>query len=215
MDDYEAELLSIYDEIKDMINSRIEEFKNLWKKGSEERLFAEMAFCLLTPQSKARICWTAVENMMDSGVLFTGTVDEILPFLSGVRFKYTKARRIVMLRERVFENGVPTVRKLISNFSDGFEARKYLVKTINGYGYKEASHFLRNIGLGLELAILDRHILKNLVKIGVIKEMPKTLTSKKYLHIENLMRDYSRTVGIPMSHLDLLLWYHETGEVFK
>ena len=27
--------------------------------------------------------------------------------------------------------------------------------------YKEASHFLRNIGFGENIAILDRHILKN------------------------------------------------------
>jgi len=29
------------------------------------------------------------------------------------------------------------------------------------------------------------------------------------------MTAFSMQVGIPMGHLDLLLWYKETGEVFK
>lgn len=50
--------------------------------------------------------------------------------------------------------------------------------------YKEASHFLRNVGFGENIAILDRHILRNLVKLEVIDELPKTLTPKLYLEIE-------------------------------
>jgi N-glycosylase/DNA lyase len=82
-------------------------------------------------------------------------------------------------------------------------------------GYKEASHFLRNIGMGEDLAILDRHILKNLKILGVISEIPVSLTRNKYLEIEIKMRDFAENVKIPMSHLDLLLWYKETKEIFK
>jgi len=84
-----------------------------------------------------------------------------------------------------------------------------------GLGYKEASHFLRNIGLGEELAILDRHILKNLALLGVIEEVKSSPTKKAYLQIEKKMTKFSRQVGIPMGELDLLLWYKEAGEVFK
>ncbi len=82
-------------------------------------------------------------------------------------------------------------------------------------GYKESSHFLRNIGFGDDIAILDRHILKNLVKYGVIKEIPKSLTDKKYLEIEQKMKKFSEEAEIPFSHLDLLWWSEETGEIFK
>jgi N-glycosylase/DNA lyase len=84
-----------------------------------------------------------------------------------------------------------------------------------GLGYKEASHFLRNIGLGEDLAILDRHILKNLMLLGVIREVPTSLSRKTYLEIERKMTAFSKEAGIPMSKLDLLLWYKEAGEVFK
>ena len=82
-------------------------------------------------------------------------------------------------------------------------------------GYKESSHFLRNVGFGDDIAILDRHIMKNLVKYGVIEEIPKSLTDKKYLEIEEKMRKFASGVGIPMAHLDLLWWSEETGEIFK
>ncbi len=94
------------------------------------------------------------------------------------------------------------------------ELREWLVKNIKGYGYKEASHFLRNIGFE-ELAILDRHVLKNLKNYGVIEEVPKSLTPKKYKEIEEKMRRFSKSVDIPISHLDLLFWSNETGEIFK
>jgi len=89
-----------------------------------------------------------------------------------------------------------------------------LVKNVKGLGLKESSHFLRNIGYR-GLAILDRHILKNLHKSNVINELPKTLTPKVYFEIEKKFKDFSREVSIDMDELDLLFWSMETGEVFK
>jgi len=80
---------------------------------------------------------------------------------------------------------------------------------------KEASHFLRNIGLGKDLAILDRHILKNLKEYGVINEIPKSITKKVYIAIEDKMREFSKRINIPMDELDLLFWSKETGIIFK
>ena len=95
------------------------------------------------------------------------------------------------------------------------KARTWLVKNIKGLGMKEASHFLRNIGFFEEIAILDRHILKNLKKSGAIKSVPKTLSAKKYLELEKQMQGFSEKTGIPMQDLDLFFWAQETGEIFK
>ena len=94
------------------------------------------------------------------------------------------------------------------------DKRSFLAKNVKGLGLKEASHFLRNTGHE-NFAILDRHILKNLVKYEAIKEIPKTLTQKKYLEIEYDFKNFARRVKIPMDHLDLLFWSEETGEIFK
>jgi N-glycosylase/DNA lyase len=113
------------------------------------------------------------------------------------------------------DNGKLSIKKKLLEKGTPHEMREWLVSNLKGIGYKEASHFLRNIGFGKDIAILDRHILKNLKKHGVIREVPKTLTPKKYKEIENQMRDFSRKVRIPIEDMDLLFWSEETGEVFK
>ena len=102
----------------------------------------------------------------------------------------------------------------LDKIKDNKEKRNFLVKNDKGLGLKEASHFLRNTGHE-NLAILDRHILKNLVKLKVIDEIPKSLTKKKYFEIEERVLEFAKKVKIPMDHLDLLFWSMETGEVFK
>ncbi|HDD57123.1 MAG TPA: hypothetical protein ENF43_01225 [Thermoplasmatales archaeon] len=135
--------------------------------------------------------------------------------LKGVRFKKNKAKYIIEARKTFTRENEIRIKSVISSFSDSKKAREWLVKNVKGMGYKEASHFLRNIGFGEDLAILDRHILKNLRLLGVIEDIPKTLTKKRYMEIENKMRKFSRKIGIPLSHLDLLFWSKETGEIFK
>ena len=82
-------------------------------------------------------------------------------------------------------------------------------------GLKEANHVLRNLGFGENIAILDRHILKNLKELNVIEEIPKSISEKKYYEIEEKMREYSKFSKIKMDELDLVLWYKQTGEIFK
>ncbi len=74
---------------------------------------------------------------------------------------------------------------------------------------------MRNIGFGDDIAILDRHILKNLDACRVIDEIPMSLSRKKYLNIEKKMVGFSKRLEIPLSHLDFVLWYKETGDIFK
>ncbi len=207
--------MEIYNQIKPQIIKRLEEFALLWKNGSEEDVFAELAFCLLTPQSRATVCWKAIEKLRESGMLFKGGYKDILDALEGVRFKYTKARNILEARKFFTRHGRLEIRRELEKFENPRKMREFLVRNIRGMGYKEASHFLRNVGFGDELAILDRHILKNLKNLGVIDEIPKSLTKKRYAEIEERMRTFCQDIGIPMAHLDLLLWYKETGMIFK
>ena len=106
-------------------------------------------------------------------------------------------------------------KKILSEINDTFEKRKWILKNIKGMGLKEASHVLRNLGFGENIAILDRHILRNLNELNVIDSIPKTITEKKYYEIEEKMRNYSKFCKINMNELDLVLWYKEAGEVFK
>ena len=209
------ELKERYREMKDVIEKRLEEFDSLWKEGSEEEVFAELVFCLLTPQSRAKLCWCAVEHLIEKGLLLNGGERDIEDVLKGVRFRKNKARYIVEARKLFTRKGQLELKKFLSSFGDVKTLREWLVRNVKGMGYKEASHFLRNIGLGKDMAILDRHILKNLKAFGVINDIPRALSRKKYLEIEEKMRKFSHEIRIPMSHLDLLFWSRQTGEIFK
>jgi N-glycosylase/DNA lyase len=199
------DILSVYNQRKGEIGQRLNEFK----KKSKEGVFDELCFCLLTPQSNAQRCWSSIIKLKKENVLKNGQVKEMIKHMNGCRFHKTKARRIIEIREKFDE-----IYEKIQQSEDGKELREWLVKNVNGYGYKEASHFMRNIGF-TNISILDRHILRCLKEYGAINEIPKTMTKKKYMEIEKIYFDFSRNVGIAPSELDLLFWSMKTGFIFK
>lgn len=210
------DLKRLHKQLKGQIIRRLGEFKALWKSGSEEDIFHELVFCILTPQSKAKSCYDAVTCLIDDDILLSGDASEIAQTLkSKVRFHNNKAEYIVSARQRFMNKGNIEIRHTIIDNDSPVEARKWFVDNIIGMGYKEASHFLRNISIGYDLAILDRHILKNLTLLGVIEEVSASLSRMRYLEIEDEMRKFAENIKIPMAHLDLLLWYMETKEIFK
>ncbi len=198
------DLITKYNEKKEVIKKRLDDFSKI---ENDEDLFYELCFCILTPQSKAKLCWKAIEDLKKNDFLHK----EInpLPFLLGrSRFQNNKTKYLIEAKEK-YNEIIYNLRKL-----NAFEMREWLIENIKGISYKESGHFLRNIGRR-DLAILDRHILKNLLEQKVISEIPKTLTKKKYLEIENKFKEFSNKLNIPMDELDLLFWSKEEGSVFK
>jgi len=208
------DLVSSYNSRKADIRRRLAEFKKVIEQP-DERIFAELAFCLCTPQSRATSCWKAIESLTKNGMLYTGSKEQIKPFLNAVRFNENKSNYIVGARN-IFSSGKKIlIKEKLLSLGDPERMREWLIKNVKGFGPKEASHFLRNVGFGESLAILDSHILKNLQRYGVIDEAPKSLTGKKYLEIEGKMKGFAEKIGIPFDELDLLLWSEETGMIFK
>ncbi|MDP8299777.1 MAG: N-glycosylase/DNA lyase [Candidatus Tantalella remota] len=202
-----------YQRQKRAIKKRLKEFEAVWGE-SEKRIFSELCFCICTPQSSAIQCDKAVAGLVKSGVLYKGSAEQIRVGLKAVRFPNNKARYIVETRDLFTEKRGIRIKGRIDE-DDIPATRHWLVRNVKGIGFKEASHFLRNIGFGRDLAILDVHILKNMIRFGIIKEVPKTLTEKRYLSLEGRLRRFSDRIGIPMVELDLLFWSAETGVIFK
>lgn len=207
------QLKKIYKKREGEIKSKLEEFKNVLNQ-SEEKVFAELCFCLCTPQSKAETCERVIRRLENNGMLLNGSEEEIKPFLNVVRFGDTKAKRIVKVRNCFTVNGKLNIKKRLTTFDDAYKLRDWLVYNIEGFGMKEASHFIRNIGLGANIAILDRHILHNLKEYGIVEDV-KSLTKNKYLDIEEKMKKFAHCIGIPFAELDLLFWSKETGKIVK
>jgi N-glycosylase/DNA lyase len=185
------------------IKLRLNQFRSL----NEKQKFKEFQYCLLTPQSNAQRCWQAVEEISK---LSNPTEKQISKILSTkTRFHHTKAKRILESKQ-VWKNIKPIMRD-----KDVLNLRNEITKKVNGYGLKEASHFLRNIGLSnSQIAILDRHILKNLHDLGLIKEQ-KIKNQKHYLEIEQIFLAYANRMRISADELDLHWWSQENGEIFK
>ncbi|MEM5766403.1 MAG: N-glycosylase/DNA lyase [Candidatus Aenigmatarchaeota archaeon] len=208
------ELLKLYEEKKGEIRNRISEFKQMMNEDNE-RIFAELAFCICTPQSKAKDTWEYISKLAGNGLLYRGTAEQILPFLK-VRFSKNKTNYIVEARKKFTVDGKIQIKEFLQTFIDPLELREWFVNNIKGLGMKEASHFLRNVGLSEnQLSILDIHILRSLKEFGIIEKIPKSLTKKEYLKIENEMKKFSKQINIPLDELDLLLWCRKTGFIFK
>ncbi|MFH1665674.1 MAG: N-glycosylase/DNA lyase [Candidatus Omnitrophota bacterium] len=206
-------LAAEYGKRKDVIKERLRQFRKVWEQP-ERRVFSELCFCICTPQSKAVRCDKAVSAMERSGTLFSGGRDRIKDGLKGVRFPDNKAAYIVEARKLFTVDGDIRIKDKIDVF-DIFATREWLAGNVKGIGMKESSHFLRNMGFGSDLAILDVHILKNMVKYGIIKETPGSISMARYLELEDKVRKFAKKIKIPMAELDLLFWSMETGEVFK
>jgi len=193
----------------------MEEFTAIWDRGSQGEIFSELVYCIITPMASGKMCCAAVDSLVSTGLLVAGTQQQITQHLIGARFIHKKAAYIVEAREKFLHDGSMPLQGIIHEMKDDQDAREWLAGNIKGIGYKEASHFLRNIGFSQDLAILDRHIVRNLCSFGVIDTVPETLSKRQYLDIEKRMRNFSQVVQIPMGHLDLLLWCKETGEILK
>ena len=204
-----------YEQKRAAIEKRLQEFREVYSQSDEE-IFAELCFCLLTPQTKAKSADYVIKKLKEKNLILNGTAEEIKVWMAPIRFNNNKSNYIVEAR-KIFSDGNDKIKikERLAKINDPKELRLWLVQNVKGYGLKEASHFMRNIGLGDDIAILDRHILKHLVKNNVIPEVPKSITDKKYFEIENRMREFSKQTGVPMSHLDLFWWSEEAGEIFK
>ncbi|HLF53590.1 MAG TPA: N-glycosylase/DNA lyase [Candidatus Nanoarchaeia archaeon] len=185
------------------IKSRLKEFEKLKKRDMQK----ELMFCILTPQSNAKRCWEAVEQISKLNKLEENKIKEILK--TKTRFHNNKTKYILESKE-AWNKISPMLTE-----QNRIELRNKLADNIKGYGLKEASHFLRNIGKSNnQIAILDRHILRNLKAFKVIKEV-KIKSRKDYLEKEQKYLNFAKQIGISPDALDLLFWSQENGEIFK
>ncbi len=194
-------------EIKSLVDARLKSFKEFNEKSNEE-LFIELCFCILTANFNAERSIKIQEEMADE--FLTITEIELAKRLKQFGHRYPNARAEYIVKARQY---IKTIKNVLEKFNDEKRLREWLVKNVKGLGYKEASHFLRNIGYE-NLAIIDFHIIDVLVKHGII-EKPKTLTRRKYLKIEEILRRIAARLELTVAELDLYLWYIETGKILK
>jgi N-glycosylase/DNA lyase len=197
------------------IGARLAEFRDIWKTGTDARLWEELVYCIFTAGASARMGLRSIEAVRS--LLQDGTHDELTQALTGVH-RYPRARPgyIVVTRDYLQEVCGMRLRERLESFDDPIARRDWLAREprVKGLGYKEASHFLRNIGLS-GYAILDKHILRSLAELGMIESPQPPTTRARYLETEERLRRFARDLRIDFDELDLVLWSMKTGEVLK
>ena len=216
---------------KEDIKSRLNEFstfynnsvswyfenKNMVLKSVDitdnERIFEELTFCLLTANTSAVMGLKGVDAVRH--VLINGTYEQIKDKLVsvGYRFPNKRAEYIIEAREKFKKEFDFDFKRLIDG-KDPKKVREFFASNVKGLGYKESSHFLRNIGV-FGLAILDKHIIRTMHEYGLINDVPKSLNKKRYLEIEKKYIKFADSISINMDELDLLLWSMKNGRILK
>lgn len=146
-----------------------------------------------------------------------GDLEQLTGALKGV-YRYPVARPgyIVATRTYLSEHCDMRLREKLASFEEPLARRDWLAtdREVKGLGYKEASHFLRNIGFR-GYGILDKHVLRSLNDIGVIDSPKPPATRQRYFEVEERYRQFAREIKINFDELDLVLWSLRTGEILK
>ena len=197
------------------IRARLAQFRDIWKTGSNERLWEELAYCIFTAGASARMGLRSIEAV--GSLLRNGTREEMTLALTSVH-RYPRARPgyIVTTRDYLHQDCGMRIRDRLESIADPIERRDWLAcePRIKGLRYKESSHFLRNIGLS-GYAILDKHVLSSLAELGIIESPRPPSTRARYLETEHRMKQFALGLRIDFDELDLVLWSMKTGEILK
>ncbi len=189
------------------VERRAQEFI-AFRKEPKEKIFGELCFCLLTANTSAEMGVRTQETIGIEGFLNLDQAS-LRNALKNAKYRFYNLRSRFIVESRWIIDELPA----LVNSSEPFGSREYLVENIKGIGYKEASHFLRNVGV-FNFAILDKHILKML-----LSERPglniKVASRKNYLATEQLILEMADEMGLEPGILDLYMWKIATGKLIK
>lgn len=212
--DIQEAVVTICPEIK----LRVEKAANC---GGERAFWWELSSCVLSSQVPYPMAVAAADALDQTGLLADSTRNMLLEHhlyeilnqpikVNGRMLKYrfpsAKAAQLAKTHQRVH-----SASKSLSYLLDGFEsdgkARKWLVDFAPGLGPKQASMFLRNIGFSYELAVLDRHVLRYMELLGLLRQVGGSVHSMSgYLDIEASLRAHAEYAKCPVGILDWAIW---------
>lgn len=198
-------LLRMSDTSLEVLEKR-EEFIRVGQSGPED-LFSELCFCLLAANTSAEM-GLRVQKVVGRRRFLSLPEEDLSALLKRVKYRFYNVRSKFIVNARWIAPELPEL--LVS--SDRNAVREYLVSNVDGIGYKEASHFLRNVGI-FDFAILDKHVQRMLLPVSDVRV--GSLTPRKYLELESMFRKISETFELEPGILDLYMWKIATGRIIK
>ncbi|MEQ1921262.1 MAG: hypothetical protein ABL952_02025 [Pyrinomonadaceae bacterium] len=197
------------------IRRRLDEFAAIRESGTDRVHWEEMVFCFFTGGCSARMGINSLEAVKP--ILMDADQQQLANALVGShRYPNARSKYIVASRQFLLEHCDLKLRNKLEGFDCSHARRDWLVQEpgIKGLGYKEASHYLRNIGF-TGYAILDKHVLNCLAELKIIGDPKPPNTRSRYLMVEERLRQFTREINIDFDELDLVLWSMKTGVILK
>ncbi len=190
-----------------LIDLRVKEFILAGQSG-KEKLFSELCFCILAANTSAEM-GIRVMNSVNLDHFLYSDLETLRSELKKVSCRFYNMRSKFIVDSRWIIDELPEIART----GDSMGTREYLAENLMGVGYKESSHFLRNVGK-FECAILDKHILR-MMNAWSGTDLKTSLSKKKYLEIEDAFIKMSDMLNMKPGVLDLYMWKMATGKVLK
>lgn len=188
---------------------------------TEARLWTELACCVLSSQVPYATAQAAALRLEASGLLLEEPISPAaleralgdllrLPFdIDGAarryRFPDSRACQLAATVSEVRRQGGGLTR-LLGGFDDVEIARTWFVSHAPGFGLKQASMFLRNVGATYNFAVLDRHLINYMMIIGLTADPTPVRRMAHYRRDEEILRDHAADFGLPVGVLDWAAW---------
>ena len=199
-------------------NVGIKHYKRVFsqREHSTEDIFYLFVFCVLVPGGKATRTKLAVDELKKIDFytidLNTDVIDLNSVISQYIRFPQQKIQRLINLK-RIWPLFIEWLYTAMKYKIPATKIRENIVKNLDGFGYKAASHVLRNLGY-TDLAVIDTHILKyaQYWLPFASKSVQYPGTKKQYLHMEDCFRQWSNSrFKLDPCILDWFIWCKESG----
>lgn len=202
-----------------LLTAQVDEGKRLVTSETDFRY--ELVACLLGSQVRAESANIALWRLANAGLLsddrwgllddaFEADVVAVLANRDGAgkkesyRFPQLRAKQLSQMR--VLLQCEPLTARLVLD-REATHLRADLVRDLPGIGPKQASMFLRNVGISYDVAILDVHVLRFFQLLGLLPEQKIGVSSlKHYEGAERVAKQYAIECGHRVGYLDWAIW---------
>ncbi len=190
---------------------------------TEATVWYEFSCCVLSSQVPFSLAQAAADKIDESGVLScsdsrprSDIEHDLSAILHGAfsidgklrryRFPAAKSAQLAAAKSNI-AGCFGSLTEALTHYSDVEDTRRWLVQHAPGLGPKQASMFLRNLGVSDEMAILDRHILSYMSLTGLCHESRTSISNyKSYTSYETVLRDHANSLGYTLGLFDWALW---------
>ncbi len=197
-----------YYDMKPLIKSKLDEFQQINNK--QELWLEEMVFCVFAANSSAEMGLKATNLVRP--VLENGSFDQIKERVKGkVRFYNVRTKYLIKNRETL--KLFPNIKSHLDSL-DFYDRRLFIKNNFLGFGFKESSHFLRNIGYK-GYGIIDKHVIRLMHELGVFEKNTPPKNEREYYDYEKKLHIFASENDLDVDALDLALWSYATGKIIK